>query len=190
MQSRFDLHTATHAGNQAGKHKCQHCQALFQSSTGLYHHIKKIHPETCFKCPVPKCGEILASQKSLDQHGNIHAAIAAECLVCREKFENYFALYDHYEMQHRRTKKYYLKNLRDNCKCECGSVFSTMNILKYHIVQKSVGTKQTICRHCDKHCRTVGELAAHLVDHGDGYEMLYRCEESVFCGFATKEKER
>jgi hypothetical protein len=134
-----------------GKHECQICHARFAYSTGLFHHIKKIHTETCYKCPVAKCDEVMVSKALLDHHTNIHSpAMATECSVCDLTFENFFALYDHYELKHRLKKSFFQRSRQNNCKClHCGKCFPTLNTLKFHLVSKTLGTRHTAdCKYC------------------------------------------
>jgi Zinc finger, C2H2 type len=141
----------THQETHSGKHECQICHARFAYATGLVHHTKKIHIETCFKCPAPKCGEILASEVLLDHHSNIHSPqMPVECSVCDEAFDHFFALYDHYEVKHRLAKCIYQRSRQDNCKClHCDKKFPILNYLKFHIVSKTLGAKHNMeCKYC------------------------------------------
>ena len=106
-----------HISASHSKHKCNWCEAKFDSDRNLKQHLNNNHTLQC-----PKCVKVLTTQERLDTHmKNNHTVRNAVCILCDLSFTSDLEINQHIQQEH-----YQLCN-------ECGSSFTTTSSLAEHV---------------------------------------------------------
>lgn len=137
------------------RYSCEFCAAAYTSKTGLYHHLKRWHPE-----------KVLSSIK-----------FQLMCSICSERFPSQLELESHQQNQHPEYWK--IKQIEQrarfkNTTCTiCGKQFRHRNKLETHM-HTHTGTHPYNCEICGVGVASSTNLKRHMLIHTKAYP--YKCE--------------
>ncbi|CAH2100619.1 unnamed protein product [Euphydryas editha] len=193
-----------HMNSHFGNHICPICGGGYMTERLLGTHIRR-HKNGEFKCD--ECEKVFGNKEKLKEHQKrTHLGLGKrnKCLVCNERFLDYWKKVDHMVKVHgappvvlkchacertfrnqralaRHTKKDHLLERKHKCE-ECEMKFFSKSNLQRHMA-KHTGIRQFRCDICFKAYGRKNTLREHMRIHAD--DRRFAC---VHCGQAFVQK--